>query len=316
MDEDAWTGFPLGDGTQNEFTRYRPVLIQPQGRTKRKIIEDYIDKKVSRLPPRLIDLKNRRLIHKADLAREMKNFLIDFTVGNEVHQSKILIEQINSRLSYAIFSHRWSQYEPDLKNSEDNFSRWWSELALLEDVPQNVGIRKLINFCAKAQKHGLDLAWSDTCCIDQTNSAELQEAIGSMFQWYRGAKLCIIHMADTKTPEDAKAGKGEWHDGWFKRGWTLQELLAPKALKFYTEGWDELVKGSNNDKENEDLLRKLEDATGIESESIKNFIPGVRGWKDKVKWVSQRQTTRKEDIACILFGMFGLDMNGRYVESV
>jgi hypothetical protein len=233
-----------------------------------------------------------------------------FFGGDEDQWIKTLTEKIDSRLSYAIFSHRWGEHEPDLKDATENFSRWQSGLIALEDVPQNTGVRKLLKFCAKAQKHGLDLAWSDTCCIDQTNSVELQDAIGSMFQWYRGAKLCIVHMADTKTPEDAKAGKGEWHDAWFKRGWTLQELLAPKALKFYTEGWDELVEGSNNDKENEELLQKLEDATGIESEFIKNFVPGVKDWKEKMKWVSGRKTTRGEDIVYILFGMFGLDTNG------
>ncbi|KAI5989439.1 hypothetical protein EDC04DRAFT_2816433 [Pisolithus marmoratus] len=98
-------------------------------------------------------------------------------------------------------------------------------------MPPSGGVKKLQKFCLTASKRGYLWAWSDTCCIDKTSSAELQEAIGSMFGWYRRSHLTIVYLADV--PESGSFDSSQW----FERGWTLQELLAPATVLFYTRNW-------------------------------------------------------------------------------
>lgn len=94
------------------------------------------------------------------------------------------------------------------------------------------GLVKLVEFCVIAVQQKCKYAWMDTCCIDKSRSAELEESIRSMFRWFRNAKICIVHLADTHS--------SVYHmrrDPWFTRGWTLQELLAPKGIKFFDADW-------------------------------------------------------------------------------
>ncbi|KAG2147415.1 uncharacterized protein EDB93DRAFT_1337362 [Suillus bovinus] len=91
------------------------------------------------------------------------------------------------------------------------------------------GYEKLLNFCAKAREHGMEFAWSDTCCIDRNSSTELDESIRSMFRWYRNSYICIVHLAQSMIVEDIL------DDEWTTRGWTLQELLAPCLIKFFNK---------------------------------------------------------------------------------
>lgn len=81
------------------------------------------------------------------------------------------------------------------------------------------------------------MKWIDTCCIDKTSSAELSEAINSMFAWYRNAQVCYAYLSDTSAKDGPLAGRDSSFrkSAWFKRGWTLQELLAPLTLSFSTE---------------------------------------------------------------------------------
>jgi hypothetical protein len=92
------------------------------------------------------------------------------------------------------------------------------------------GFQKIQKCCEQAQKDGLQYPWVDTCCIDKRSSSELSEAINSMFDWYARAKICYVFLADV--PEK------ELQDSlWFTRGWTLQELIAPETVSFYTHKW-------------------------------------------------------------------------------
>ncbi|KAI6111119.1 hypothetical protein F5141DRAFT_1003999 [Pisolithus sp. B1] len=122
------------------------------------------------------------------------------------------------------------------------------------------------NFC---DERGYLWAWSDTCCIDKTNSAELQEAIGSMFGWYRRSRLMIVYLADVTEsgPFDSSH--------WFGHGWTLQESLAPGTMLFYTRNWS-LYKNieSSNHKTDDAILEELTKATGIASRFLADFTPG------------------------------------------
>ncbi|KAI6033014.1 hypothetical protein F5J12DRAFT_698020, partial [Pisolithus orientalis] len=202
---------------------------------------------------------------------------------------------------YVMFSHRWSTGEPSLRDVEGHPIYGMSTVG---------GLGKLQAFCLVACERGYLWAWSDTCCIDRDSSAELQEAIGSMFAWYRQSSLTIVYLSDI--PDTGSFANSEW----FRRGWTLQELLASRNILFYTQAWS-LYKNvtSSNHKADIAVLEELERATGIESRFLTNFSPGMDDARSRLQWASLRATTRPEDIAYSLFGIFNLHLPVLYGES-
>ena len=102
---------------------------------------------------------------------------------------------------YAILSHTWGGQEATFKDLQ-SYSN-------IEEVDAKVreGYLKIF-FCAQqAKRDKLSYFWVDTCCIDKTNSQELQEAINSMFRWYQNAKKCYVYLTDVKN--DTMDGEGE-----------------------------------------------------------------------------------------------------------
>lgn len=144
---------------------------------------------------------------------------------------------------YAILSHRWSSSSED----EVTFKEYRKGEHKDLDKPGWAKIREL---CTLAQADGLDWAWIDTCCIDKRSSAELTEAINSMFEWYRGSAVCYAYLNDctvldgndcTMLDDDDCIVLDDWqHSSWWKRGWTLQELIAPRSVIFYDKAWNKI----------------------------------------------------------------------------
>ncbi|GFP59681.1 vegetative incompatibility protein HET-E-1 [Trichoderma asperellum] len=149
---------------------------------------------------------------------------------------------------YAILSHRWERdeisYQDMAKEMERNNNTWPGST----DVLQKQGYRKISEFRRLALKDGYEYIWVDTCCIDKTSSAELQEAINSMYQWYWNSDVCYAYLSDASVPTDRTDADGRLlfkpsdlqpfqRSQWFTRGWTLQELLAPRALIFVDQTW-------------------------------------------------------------------------------
>ncbi|KAI6043617.1 hypothetical protein EDC04DRAFT_2562512 [Pisolithus marmoratus] len=202
---------------------------------------------------------------------------------------------------YVTLSHRWGESEPLLRDVEGRS---------IYDMSTTPGFRKLQFFCLRACQQDYLWAWSDTCCIDKDSSAELQEAIGSMFVWYRGSALTIVHLSDV--PDTGPLDTSQW----FERGWTLQELLAPQCVLFFNQSWS-LYKdlAASNHKADVPVLVELEKATGIESRFLTNFCPGMEDARSRLRWASSRRTTRPEDIAYSLFGIFNLHLPVLYGES-
>lgn len=118
---------------------------------------------------------------------------------------------------YAILSHRWGA-------SEDEVS--FEDVRLSIDFSNKKGFKKLEGFCKEASSANCRYGWIDTCCINKGDSSELSEAINSMYRWYQGSKICIAYLEDV--PQKLLTDSV-----WFDRGWTLQELIAPKALTFF-----------------------------------------------------------------------------------
>jgi hypothetical protein len=129
--------------------------------------------------------------------------------------------------AYAILSHVWEQEEVT-----------FSDIAALNKAAKMKGFAKIVGPCKTSLKEGLKYIWIDTCCINKESSAELSEAINSMFMWYKNARVCYVYLSDVPSDEDPT----ELHSSftisrWFTRGWTLQELLAPLTVVFHGADW-------------------------------------------------------------------------------
>lgn len=201
---------------------------------------------------------------------------------------------------FAILSHCWA---------ED------SEEVLFEDIgtpraERKAGFRKIKGCCTQALEDGLQYVWIDTCSIDKTSSTELSEAINSMFRWYAQAHVCYVYLEDVQN-DGLYGGAIESlpHSKWFTRGWTLQELIAPRDVVFYTQSWTEIGTKMS-------LLRDLHKITNIGQEVLMDsrniFKTSIA---QRMYWASKRETTRIEDVAYCLLGLFDVNMPLLYGEG-
>lgn len=204
---------------------------------------------------------------------------------------------------YAILSHRWEAEEVTLADLADGTDK------------HKAGYSK-IQFCGEqARRDGLQYFWVDTCCIDKTNSSELGEAINSMFRWYQNATKCYVYLSDvSKSPshEDDKFNK-LWESmfrksRWFTRGWTLQELIAPKTVGFFSKEGELL----GNKKS---LERHICEVTGIPVKALKGDSLSRFSVTERMSWSDKRETTCEEDIAYSLLGIFDVNMPLIYGEG-
>ncbi|KAF9472078.1 hypothetical protein BDN70DRAFT_763404, partial [Pholiota conissans] len=203
---------------------------------------------------------------------------------------------------YAIFSHKWLRGMP----GEITYDLW--NKGSLD--PETAGYQKLASFCRTAwEEYGITLAWMDTVCINKDSSSELDESIRSMYAWYERASICIVHLSETQTITQIP------HDSWFTRGWTLQELIAPKILNFYSSDWRRLTQYGNNDKQNNVVLSFIKQATTMSSWEVtstsKHHVPLSR----KMQWAASREVTREEDRAYSLMGIFDVSISTAYGEG-
>lgn len=137
-------------------------------------------------------------------------------------------EEVSPKCLYAILSHRWEDADQEVSFDDLTLGRSFDELR------KKKGWYKIFQTCRQASADSYQYVWIDTCCIDKRSSAELQEAINSMYHWYGRAAVCYVHLRDV--------GFGDWekefqNSEWFTRGWTLQELLAPKHITFFDRCW-------------------------------------------------------------------------------
>ncbi|KAM5358010.1 hypothetical protein ACJZ2D_015686 [Fusarium nematophilum] len=208
---------------------------------------------------------------------------------------------------FAILSHTWGEGEVTFQDIQD-----------LDAARKKPGFSKIEATCSIALNASqLKYAWIDTCCIDKTSSAELSEAINSMFAWYGDAEVCIVWLSDLE-PMPCHLGLKERTETlatalsncrWFTRGWTLQELIAPRRMEFFDKEWT-FVGGKA------DLQDVLSATSGIESSvlfdcSRLEYVPVAR----RMSWAARRTTTRIEDQAYCLLGIFNINMPLLYGEG-
>jgi hypothetical protein len=238
----------------------------------------------------------------------------------------VLRDFFDSRIPpYIILSHRWEDGEVTFR-----------------DVTESLNLRapgwtKIRRFCSIVRKFGYRWAWVDTCSIDKTSSAELSEAINSMYKWYERSDTCFVylhdvvyeaqdvlqlditrtstevfrHSADSKSRNviPSKSTVSAFRESqWFTRGWTLQELIAPRNITFFDRDWRPF--GSKDT-----LSDPISDITSIEN--IRNHSSlQQQSIATKMSWASKRNCTRSEDTAYSLMGLFDVNMPLLYGEGV
>lgn len=212
--------------------------------------------------------------------------------------------------TYAILSHRWYGDEITFQTLNTTQLRNTQERS-----PQ---LDKIRGTCARAKEDGLKWVWIDSCCINKESSQELNESINSMFQWYQEAAVCYTYLSDVLSPargespfrpQEAPGSVGRKHSEWFERGWTLQELLAPRKMRFYDRNW-QLI-GSRAQ-----LATEISRITGIDAP----FLTGEQDFHNasiatKLSWQADRRTTKVEDIAYSLVGVIGVMLVPSYGEG-
>lgn len=193
---------------------------------------------------------------------------------------------------YAILSHRWDDEEVTFQDMS------------APKIFGKKGYAKIQSACWLARNKGLSYLWVDTCCIDKSSSSELTEAINSMYRWYKDAQICFAFLSDIEIHKHEISTSV-----WFTRGWTLQELIAPKHVNFHDRNW--VLLGTKDD-----LAVYLSQITGIDIDVlVGKSKPSSCSVAQRMSWAAKRSTTRVEDRAYSLLGIFDVSMAMLYGEG-
>jgi len=259
----------------------------------------------------------------------LKSYKANPTVMRLINALTLRLETFHdsSTPRYAILSHTWGDSEITYSELRE------SKMGLLKArirIKSKTGYYKITQCCSQALQDGLEYVWVDTCCIDKSSSAELSEAINSMFRWYKHAVVCYVYLDDIDIFDPMRSGgisfaKGEpkrfWTTNidlisendlskarWFTRGWTLQELIAPENVAFYIKGWNYVGNKVS-------MSKKLARITGIDELSLIVRNLGAVSIARRMSWAATRVTTRTEDLAYCLLGIFDVNMPLLYGEG-
>lgn len=207
---------------------------------------------------------------------------------------------------YAILSHTW------LKDTEE---------PTFEDLNNGTAEKKpgyeKIRFCAEqARRDGLQYFWVDTCCINKMNHTELSQAINSMFRWYRSATRCYVYLSDVPSPPSGTSDEFNpqswdsdfWKSKWFTRGWTLQELLAPRSIEFFSCEWTRLGDKSS-------LKSQIHKITDIPISALQGALFSQFSVDERILWIERRQTKLEEDKVYSLLGILDVKIPLFYGEG-
>lgn len=224
----------------------------------------------------------------------------------------LYIPTSRDRPRYAILSHTWSeageitfQDLEHLGTARQQKSRAWG---------------KIRNSCRLATTKGIEYLWVDTCCINKSSSAELSESINSMFQWYANAAICFAYLEDYTPDPDYPDHKQFSSDmascRWFERGWTLQELIAPREVLFFDRHWVQVGTRSELHEDLASITRIGDDVLrGRGADTAIKRLLGTIPTCQRMCWAATRETTLVEDMAYCLLGIFDINMPLLYGEG-
>ncbi|KAF9223976.1 hypothetical protein BS17DRAFT_89308 [Gyrodon lividus] len=304
------------EAIQPKFRGRQLKFISPD--VARRAVDRVFSEALAHMPRRLIctDPADGRLYTADDFTAAFKaspqySLLLSLLTTEEAVKEKEFIKAaICSFFDYAMFSHRWGAPDDEPLLSHMNGSVY--------DMRFPPEITKLKGFCHTAWEHGIRWAWSDTCCIDKRSRTEVEETILAMFSWYQNSSVTIVYLSDVEAsspPEMLKRSE------WFTRGWTLQELLAPSRVQFYKANWASVAQkprkqGTYSDHRRIPQINEvLIEATGIAKQDILEFTPGLENVRERLRWVAHRETTKVEDMAYSIMGLFGISIPILYGEK-
>jgi hypothetical protein len=246
----------------------------------------------------LINTTTGRLHNKAEQASAFESLTIfeELVSSMTTRIDYVRIKrEVRQYFRYVMLSHKWEENEPLFQDL--------IHIAVY-DLDKSPTHDKLQMFCKVVRDAGFNWAWSDTSCINKSDSFVLQEALVAMFQWYEGSAMMIVFLRGVHSPSQHGAlARSIWNT----RAWTLQEYIAAKFVHFYTEDWTlYLDLELPNHKESPEVISEMEQATGVAAQQLMALRPGLTNIREKLFFASTRQTTRVEDTAYSLFGIFSV----------
>ncbi|KAF8548191.1 hypothetical protein OG21DRAFT_1489599 [Imleria badia] len=271
-------------------------------------IRGAIQNAIRESPPILINTHTGRLLDKSGQASSFESQPIFHelvsSMTTDIDHARIEHE-VAQYYRYAMFSHKWKDNEPLFEEVIH---------IVVYDLEQSLTHHKLQMFCKTVRDAGLHWAWSDTCCINKADPSVLQEALISMFQWYQASAMTLILLCDISSPSLRGDLMGSI---WNTRAWTFQEYHASKVVRFYNKDWT-LYRNINipNHKESPEIISEMEEATGVSARALTALRPGSEDIREKLRLASTRQTTRIEDAAYSLLGIFSLSLPAVYDTSI
>ncbi|KAF8553231.1 hypothetical protein OG21DRAFT_1269071 [Imleria badia] len=266
-----------------------------------------IENAIRESPLALINTNSGRLLDKSEQACSFESQPVfrELISATTTHIDHARIDrEVAEYYRYATFSHKWEANEPLFEKVLR---------IVVYDLEESLTHNKLQMFCKIVRDSGFHWAWSETCCINKADHFVLQEALLSMFKWYEGSDVTIVLLRGVRSP--SKRGdlvKSTWNT----RAWTLQEYHASKAVRFYTEDWKPYLDlDIPNHKESPEIILEMEEATGVSARALMALRPGLEDIREKLRLASTRQTTRVEDAAYSLLGIFSMSLGVVYGEG-
>ncbi|KIJ69794.1 hypothetical protein HYDPIDRAFT_66137, partial [Hydnomerulius pinastri MD-312] len=205
------------------------------------------------------------------------------------------LEWFRAAPPYGILSHRWGEADDEVAFHDIDKPH----------ARSMKGYQKIEGCCTQALHDGLRYIWIDTCCINKNSSAELSEAINSMYLWYQRSSICYVYLDDVRSDQNPDNDHSEFSASeWFKRGWTLQELIAPDHVVFFAKDWRRI--GTRHG-----LMHRIEKITRIDSKVLARSVVASSvaahfSIAQRMFWAVERETTRVEDRAYSLLGLFAI----------
>lgn len=224
---------------------------------------------------------------------------------------------------FAILSHVWDETEQTFQETQAlrthgaqtqtkriHLTNPFARKKTKPPNPRDLSSPKVRMSCELAEQHGYEWIWNDACCIDKTSSSELSEAINSMFAYYSHADVCYAYLKDVSPECRLDERRSEFRQSrWFKRGWTLQELLAPQLVIFLSSAWTILGTKASHAALVSTITRIPQSVLLLEEEISATSVA------ERMSWASKRRTTRPEDEAYCLLGIFDINMPTLYGEG-
>ncbi|KAI0121795.1 HET-domain-containing protein [Daldinia grandis] len=232
--------------------------------------------------------------------------LLEARTARETGILKLVEKRADKLFRYAILSHTWEDDEITFNDIENDKATYPSA----NTPAAHASLSKVLGACTQAAADGYEYIWIDSCCIDKRSSSELSEAINSMFAWYRDADICYAFLLKAPNELVTTEAKAKFSTNkWFTRGWTLQELLAPKDMIFFSGDWVPIG-------EKKFLCLLLAEITGVDFKILLDEEPlDSASIARRMSWAAQRVTTRPEDKAYCLMGIFSVNMPMLYGEG-